>query len=47
MVMVEHILELYYALVKKNPSKEQLKAEEEKIRNHFDIEKPERQDLVN
>lgn len=47
MVMVEHILEQYYALVKKNPSKEQLKAEEEKIRNHFDIEKPERQDLVN
>lgn len=47
MVMVEHKLEQYYALVKNHADKEIISKEKEKLRKYFDIDKKERQDLVN
>lgn len=47
MVMVEHKLEQYYALVKNREDKEIITEKEKKLRDDFDIDKKERQDLVN
>ena len=47
MAKVEHILERYYALVKENAAEETIIDKEKEIKDYFDINKIERQYLVN
>ena len=47
MAMVEHKLEQYYSLVKNHADEKTISKEKENLKIYFDIDKKERQDLVN